>query len=89
MRGDRALSKEAKAIAGHVVELLANRGRTDEPFYTPETLAFKLALSTRTVRTMLAKGAIPSYRVEGARRIDPADVDRYLASRRDDGAKAA
>jgi excisionase family DNA binding protein len=53
-------------------------------FFTPKTLAQYLALSERTVRTMLANGAIPSYRVEGARRIDPADVDFYLAQRRDE-----
>lgn len=36
---------------------------------------------------MLAAGKIASYRVEGARRIDPADVDVYLASHRTRGAK--
>ena len=51
-------------------------------FFTPKTLAQHLAISERTVRSMLAAGAIPSYRIEGARRIDPADVDSYLARRR-------
>lgn len=37
-------------------------------FFTPKTLAAYLA----------------SYRVEGARRIDPADVDHYLANRREE-----
>jgi excisionase family DNA binding protein len=53
-------------------------------FFTPKTLA--LAISERTVRSMLASGRIPSYRVEGARRIDPRDVDRYLANRREERA---
>jgi excisionase family DNA binding protein len=52
-------------------------------FFTPRTLAQYLALSERTVRGMLSAGKLPSYRVEGARRIDPADVDRYLANRRE------
>ena len=52
-------------------------------FFTPKTLAAYLSLSERTVRSMLANGRIPSYRVEGARRIDPADVDRYLAAHRE------
>jgi excisionase family DNA binding protein len=51
-------------------------------FFTPKTLALYLAISERTVRSMLASGRIPSYRVEGARRIDPADVDAYLAEHR-------
>jgi excisionase family DNA binding protein len=51
-------------------------------FFTPKTLALYLSISERTVRSMLANGTLPSYRVEGARRIDPADVDKYLANRR-------
>lgn len=52
------------------------------PFFTPKTLADYLAISERTVRDMLAKGRIPSYRVEGMRRVAAEDVDRYLAERR-------
>lgn len=55
-------------------------------FFTPKTLALYLAISERSVRSMLAAGRIPSYRVEGARRIDPADVDSYLAAHRERGA---
>jgi excisionase family DNA binding protein len=51
------------------------------PFFTPKTLAAYLALSERTVREMLRRGALPSYRVGGARPIDPSDVDSYLAGR--------
>ena len=54
------------------------------PFFTPKTLAAHLALSERTIRQMLADQTIPSYLIGGARRIDPADVDAYLMSRRDD-----
>jgi excisionase family DNA binding protein len=61
-------------------------GRERRAFFTPKTLAQYLALSERTVRSMLAAGKIPSYRVEGARRIDPADVDSYLARHRKRGA---
>ena len=55
-------------------------------FFTPKTLALYLSVSERTVRSMLASGRIASYRVEGARRIDPVDVDAYLARRRATGA---
>jgi excisionase family DNA binding protein len=53
-------------------------------FFTPKTLAAYLAVSERTVRSMLKARKIASYRVEGARRIDPADVDHYLANRREE-----
>jgi excisionase family DNA binding protein len=49
------------------------------PFFTPRKLAAYLDVSERTVRSMLANGTIPSYLIEGSRRIDPSDVDAYLA----------
>jgi excisionase family DNA binding protein len=52
-------------------------------FFTPKSLAAYRAVSERTVREMLRRGALPSYRVGGARRIDPSDVDAYLAERRE------
>ena len=56
------------------------------PFFTVAGLATYLGLSTRTVRAMLARGVIPSYKFEGARRIDADDVDRYVAARREETA---
>jgi excisionase family DNA binding protein len=56
------------------------------PFFTPKTLAAYLALSERTVRAMIARGELPSYKVAGARRISPRDVDGWLAHRRQDAA---
>jgi excisionase family DNA binding protein len=52
------------------------------PFFTPRALADYLSISERTVREMLSKEPIPSYKVEGQRRIDPADVEQYLARNR-------
>jgi excisionase family DNA binding protein len=52
------------------------------PFFTPKALAEYLSISERTVREMLSKQRIPSYKVEGQRRIDPADVEEYLARNR-------
>ena len=52
-------------------------------FFSPRALATYLDLSERTVRQMLADGVIPSYRFGGARRIDPADVDAYVARNRE------
>lgn len=56
------------------------------PFFTPKTLADYLSISERTVREMLSKERIPSYKVEGQRRIDPADVEKYLARHRNGAA---
>lgn len=54
------------------------------PFYTEATLAKRLAVSDRTIRDWIRKGIIPSYKIGGARRIDPADVDSFLAERREE-----
>ena len=56
------------------------------PFFTPKTLAAYLAISERTVREMLAKGRIASYKVEGQRRVSADDVESYLARCRDERA---
>jgi excisionase family DNA binding protein len=52
------------------------------PFFTTRSLAERLSLSDRTVRDLIGRGEIPSYKVSGARRIDPKDVDMWLAERR-------
>jgi excisionase family DNA binding protein len=57
--------------------------RTDEPFYTVAELAARLALSERTVRDMLNRGEVPCYRIGPQRRIDPADLRRWLEQRRE------
>jgi excisionase family DNA binding protein len=49
---------------------------------TPRGLAEYLSLSERTVRELLRIGEVASYKVAGARRIDPDDVDEWLAGRR-------
>jgi excisionase family DNA binding protein len=59
-------------------------GQTEtRPFFTVKALGAYLSLSERTVRQLLAERAIASYKVAGVRRIDPADVDAYLARHRD------
>jgi excisionase family DNA binding protein len=57
--------------------------RVDEPFYTVAGLAKKLAISERTVRTMLNRGDLPCYRIGPQRRIDPAGVRRWLEQQRE------
>lgn len=55
----------------------------EEPFFTVPSLAKKLALSERTIREILNRGEIPCYRIGPNRRIDPADVRRWLEQRRE------
>jgi excisionase family DNA binding protein len=58
-------------------------GRT---FFTERTLATYLAVSDRTVRNWIRRGELPSYKLGASRRIDPADVETFLARHRDEAA---
>jgi excisionase family DNA binding protein len=53
-------------------------------FFTERSLAAYLAVSDRTIRNWIRRGELPSYKLGAARRIDPADVDTFLAQRRDE-----
>jgi excisionase family DNA binding protein len=55
-------------------------------FFTERTLADFLAVSDRTVRNWIRRGDLPSYKLGAARRIDPADVEVFLARHRDEAA---
>lgn len=67
---------------------LANRGmkrKAQSPtFFTERTLAAHLAVSDRTIRNWIRRGDLPSYKIGAARRIDPADVENFLARHRDE-----
>jgi excisionase family DNA binding protein len=62
-----------------IIEIVDER----EAFFTTATLAKYLALSERYIRELVTSGEIPSYTFGRARRIDPADVESWLESRRD------
>jgi excisionase family DNA binding protein len=55
-------------------------------FFTERSLAAYLSVSDRTIRNWIRRGELPSYKLGAARRIDPADVDRFLAERKDEAA---
>jgi excisionase family DNA binding protein len=55
-------------------------------FFTERTLASFLAVSDRTIRNWIRRGELPSYKLGASRRIDPADVDDFLARHRDEAA---
>lgn len=55
-------------------------------FFTVASLAVYLELSERTITDWLRGGVLPSYKFGGARRIDPADVDAYVAKHRQEKA---
>jgi excisionase family DNA binding protein len=50
------------------------------------TLADFLAVSDRTIRNWIRSGKLPSYKFGAARRIDPTDVEDFLARHRDEAA---
>jgi excisionase family DNA binding protein len=60
------------------------RKSTSLPFFTERTLAAYLVVSDRTIRNWIRRGELPSYKLGAARRIDPADVDAFLAKRREE-----
>lgn len=60
------------------------RKRTAPTFFTERTLADFLAVSDRTIRNWIRRGELPSYKLGAARRIDPADVEDFLARHRDE-----
>lgn len=53
-----------------------------EQLQTAVQIAERLQVTDRTVWNLLKSGELPSYAVGTARRIDPADVDAYLAKHR-------
>jgi excisionase family DNA binding protein len=55
-------------------------------FFTERTLADFLAVSDRTIRNWIRRGELSSYKLGAARRIDPADVEDFLARHRDEAA---
>jgi excisionase family DNA binding protein len=55
-------------------------------FFTERTLADYLAVSDRTIRNWIRRGELPSYKLGASRRIDPADVEDFLARHRDEAA---
>jgi excisionase family DNA binding protein len=55
-------------------------------FFTERSLAAYLAVSDRTIRNWIRKGDLPSYKLGASRRIDPADVEDFLARHRDETA---
>ena len=60
--------------------------RASANFFTERTLAAYLAVSDRTIRNWIRRGELPSYKLGASRRIDPGDVENFLAEHRDESA---
>ena len=56
---------------------------TRRPWFTSDTLASYLHVSDRLIRKWVAEGRLRSYKLDGCRRFDPADVDDFLSRSRD------
>jgi len=63
-----------------------HRKRASSAFFTERSLATYLAVSDRTIRNWIRRGELPSYKLGASRRIDPADVEDFLARHRDETA---
>lgn len=72
----------AFSLASGVME----KKRDPANFFTERTLAAYLAVSDRTIRNWIRGGDLPSYKLGASRRIDPADVEDFLARHRRDDA---
>lgn len=68
-------------LADAVVERMRAE-RDERPLLTIEEAADRLAISARTLRAMVAAEKIGSVKVHGARRFEPAELDRYIAENR-------
>lgn len=68
------------------IEGMGRNSAPPEGFFTERSLAAYLSVSDRTIRNWIRRGELPSYKLGAARRIDPADVDRFLAERREEAA---
>ncbi|MGH2939403.1 MAG: helix-turn-helix domain-containing protein [Solirubrobacterales bacterium] len=67
---------------------MARQGRCEREIrrpglFTERTLAAYLSVSDRTIRNWIRRGDLPSYKLGASRRIDPADVEDFLARHRD------
>lgn len=66
-----------------MTEIKVTNGR--RPYFTERSLAEYLSVGTRTVRRWWQSGELPSYKIHGARRFSPTDVDAFVAAYRDQG----
>jgi excisionase family DNA binding protein len=97
-RGGRAMSfgrtsAEGRAAKSHPMQTPLNsdiegmkRKSISIAFFTERSLADYLAVSDRTIRNWIRRGELPSYKLGAARRIDPADVEDFLARHREEAA---
>lgn len=63
-------------------ELLIQTER--QAWFTSDSLAAYLQVSDRMIRKWVAEGRLRSYKLDGCRRFDPTDVERFLAELRDE-----
>jgi excisionase family DNA binding protein len=81
-RGMAATHPVQMDLSGGKRDMEAKRG--GPTFFTERSLAAYLAVSDRTVRNWIRRGELPSYKLGAARRIDPGDVEDFLARHRDE-----
>jgi len=83
---DGSRTKKAGTLRRRRHLLGVERKASQPNFFTERTLADFLAVSDRTIRNWIRRGELPSYKLGAARRIDPVDVEDFLARHRDEAA---
>lgn len=90
--GGRGLTFGRVASEGHPMHAASDshiwgvKPKATSTFFTERSLAAYLAVSDRTIRNWIRRGDLPSYKLGASRRIDPADVESFLESRREEAA---
>lgn len=74
--------KAGKRLGGAMTEVDIDTKR--QAFFTPDSLACYLQVSDRMIRKWVAEGRLRSYKLDGCRRFDPADVDSFVSQFQDE-----
>lgn len=77
------LTRLARDIADRVAGELATRD--ERPLLRVRDVAERLAVDERTVRALIGRGEIESFRVAGARVVAPAALDEYVRRQQSEG----
>lgn len=79
---DTYLKDVCQTMAGALAEVLGPL-LGSRPLLTIPQAASKLGVKVRTVEQMVRSGELASVKVRGARRIEQAEVDRFVAEQRE------
>jgi excisionase family DNA binding protein len=74
--------QERTEVAGGLADGDDLGGLKGARLLTPDQVARRLGLSSRSVRRLVGSGELPSVKIGGARRVDPVDVSEFIETRK-------